>query len=144
MSSRPLLEGEVTQEIVDPAIDALHEQLEKYAQILRMLQTNIELLQKRLDRIESGLWLAAGDAEAGVMPPHVQRSNAVWEEWKQRLGGGVLARFIDAFLAHGELDSNQLAIITKCGRSNVATYIHRLNKVSLINKNGNRFSLKPL
>lgn len=73
------------------------------------------------------------------------RIRKAWAKWVEHFGSSsVVARFIEAFLEHGELDSDQLNILTKCGKSNVPTYIHRLKKADLIRKNGTKFSLKEL
>lgn len=78
------------------------------------------------------------------VPVAQQKHSAIWEEWKRKLNSEVVSRFIDAMLTHGELDAAQLAVITRCGRSNVPKYIYKLNQANLINKNNGKFSLKQL
>lgn len=71
------------------------------------------------------------------------RTSAVWESWKQRLGASA-AKCIDALLTHGELNTQQLAIVVGLHRTTLPAIIYKLNKAGLINKNGGRFSLKQL
>jgi hypothetical protein len=71
------------------------------------------------------------------------RTSAVWESWKSRLPGGP-AKIIDALMLHGEMNTQQLAIATGVHRNSIPAMIYKLNKAGLLNKNGGRFSLKPL
>jgi len=71
------------------------------------------------------------------------RASTVWESWKQRLGGGT-AKVIDALLLHKEMNTTQLSIATGLHRTTIPALIFKLNKASLINKNGGKFSLKEL
>jgi FtsZ-binding cell division protein ZapB len=71
------------------------------------------------------------------------RTRAVWESWKSKLGGGA-AKCIDALLLHGEMNTQQLSIATGYHRTTIPTYIFRLNQAGLINKSGGKFSLKEL
>lgn len=71
------------------------------------------------------------------------RKRAVWDSWKQKLGGSA-AKVIDALLLHGEMNTQQLAIAVGLHRTTIPAIIYRLNQAGLINKNGGRFSLKQL
>lgn len=71
------------------------------------------------------------------------RVTAVWESWIQRLGEGP-GKVIRALLLHREMNTQQLAIATGYHRTTVPTYIHKLKTAGLINKNGDKFSLKEL
>ena len=69
--------------------------------------------------------------------------SAVWESWKQKLGGKA-ADAIDALRLHGEMTHTQLKIHIRCGQQTVYDTVHRLNKAGIINKNGGKISLKRL
>lgn len=75
--------------------------------------------------------------------PAPKGDSHIWDEWKQKLGKAC-GNIIDALQKHGALDANQINIITKCGRGNVSTYMSRLNKANLIDKNGDKYSLKEI
>lgn len=81
----------------------------------------------------------SNDSQSSVSP----RSAQVWESWKQRFGGGT-AKVIDALLLHKEMNTTQLSIATGLHRTTIPALIFKLNKASLINKNGGKFSLKEL
>ena len=70
------------------------------------------------------------------------RVAAVWASWKSKMGTASVV--IDALLLHGEMNTQQLAIACGKDRTTIPAYIMKLNKAGLINKNGNRFSLKSL
>ena len=91
----------------------------------------------------AGVGDAPVHASTGVVSSDA-RVKAVWDSWKQRLGGTV-AKGIDALLLHGELDTAQLAIAAGVDKRTVTnTIVYKLHGAGLINKNGGRFSLKPL
>lgn len=83
--------------------------------------------------------LSEGDAPSA---PTDARVAAVWASWKSKMGTASVV--IDALLLHGEMNTQQLAIACGKDRTTIPAYIMKLNKAGLINKNGNRFSLKPL
>lgn len=118
----------------------------------------LSMLRRQLGPLYRALQAVFGELEAaGVRedapqrrpesvdsPPADPRVKAVWDSWKQRLGGTV-AKGIDALLLHGELDAQQLAIAAGLDKRTVTnTIIYKLNQAGLINKNGGRFSLKQL
>lgn len=70
-------------------------------------------------------------------------TNAVWDSWKQKLGGKA-AEAIDVLVLHGEMNAEQLRIHLKCGKNYVYNVISSLHKASLINKNSGKISLKEL
>ena len=86
---------------------------------------------------------AAGAMEEVSSAAIPARTSAVWESWKSRLPGGP-AKIIDALLLHQEMNTQQLAIATGVHRNSIPAMIYKLNKAGLLNKNGGRFSLKPL
>lgn len=71
------------------------------------------------------------------------RVKAAWDSWKTRLSP-MAGRFIDALMVHGSVNRTQLRIAVGCGESSVTNTIYELNKAGLINKNGNKVSLKEL
>ena len=89
----------------------------------------------------AGISDVAASAPSGAPDTRVK---AVWDSWKQKLGGTV-AKGIDALLLHGELDTAQLAIAAGVDKRTVTnTIVYKLHGAGLINKNAGRFSLKPL
>jgi len=81
-----------------------------------------------------------GATSAGAIDP---RTAAIWETWKSRLGLGCAA-VIDALLLQPNLNTTQLAIAIGKNRNTIPNLIYKLNQAGLIDKNGNRFSLKQL
>jgi hypothetical protein len=81
--------------------------------------------------------------QGGPTPGQDSRVAKVWESWKQKLGEGP-AKVIDALLMHGEMNTQQLAIVTGYHRTTVPGFIYKLNKAGLLNKSGGKFSLKQL
>jgi hypothetical protein len=71
------------------------------------------------------------------------RVQAVWTAWKQKLNAPC-GRIIDALLVHGEMNTTQLSVAAQMHKSNVSKAIQKLHEVSVITKNGGRFSLKAL
>jgi hypothetical protein len=140
-------------------IDDLRNQLEDVQTELRRerqksgtMERGVARLREALTPVYSGLQMIFGEIEAtGVSggsgnsptPAADSRIAKVWESWKGRLGEGC-AKIIDALLLHGEMNTQQLAIATGYHRTTVPTYIYKLTKAGLINKNGGRFSLKEL
>lgn len=71
------------------------------------------------------------------------KASAVWESWKQKLGGQT-AEAIDVLALHGEMNAEQLRIHLRCARTHIYNIIAKLNKAGIINKNGGKISLKTL
>lgn len=86
---------------------------------------------------------AAGIGDTAPVGNGDPRVSAVWDSWKSRMGGSY-AKVIDALLTHGELNTQQLSVVVGLHRTTIPALIHKLNKNGLINKNGGKFSLKPL
>jgi len=82
----------------------------------------------------------AAPTGAAAQPPRV---SAIWEAWKARMPGGP-AKIIDALLLQPDLNTQQLAIAIGVHRNSIGQMIWKLNKAGLLQKNGNRFSLKAL
>ena len=72
------------------------------------------------------------------------RSSAAWDSWKAKMGGAA-AKIIDLLMLHGELNHTQLRIHIGTNRmQTVYDAVSKLNKAGLLNKNGDKFSLKEL
>jgi len=71
------------------------------------------------------------------------KHSAVWESWKQKLGGQT-AEAIDVLALHGEMNAEQLRIHLRCARTHVYNVISKLNKAGIITKNGGKIFLKEL
>jgi hypothetical protein len=71
------------------------------------------------------------------------KNSAVWESWKQQLGGKTGAA-IDVLLLHGEMSAQQLRIHLKCGNEYVYKVITKLANANLINRREGKISLKEL
>lgn len=89
------------------------------------------------------------DGPAPTAAPHSPafgpdaRIQAIWENWKSKMPG-YPARIIEALLIQSDLNTAQLAIACGCKPQRISEGIVKLNKASLINKNGHRFSLKQV
>ena len=138
----------------------LREQLEEKDDELRKERRKRETIERGVSRLRealsptyNGLQMIFGEIDAMGVTDSGRSSNAaaspdsrisaVWESWKGRLGEGC-AKVIDALLLHREMNTQQLAIATGYHRSTVPSYIYRLTKAGLLNKNAGRFSLKEL
>ena len=79
-------------------------------------------------------------------PASSSRTSAAWESWKQKLGANsAAAKIIDILMVHGELTHTQLRIHIGTSRmQTVYDAVSKLNKAALLNKNGDKFSLKEL
>lgn len=127
----------------DRAQEDAHRALSNLRKQLTPLYRALQMVFGELD--------AAGVSEDGGQPNaspagggNDPRVRAVWDAWKQRLGGTV-ANGIDALLLHGELDTAQLAIASGLDKRTVTkTVVYKLHAAGLIAKNNGRFSLKPL
>lgn len=115
---------------------------------LSMLRKQLNPLYRALQAVFGELD-AAGVADAPETPasqgPSVApdaRVAAVWDAWKSKMG--TAAKIIDALQVHGELNTQQMAVVVGLHRTTIPALILKLNKAGLINKNAGRFSLKQL
>ena len=157
--AQPLLEGEVDRrdeiilELRDENRELVRENQNLQAELssakvqnsraISMLRHQLDPLYKALQSVY-GVIEASGveeddDPKAGTNP----RVKAVWESWKQKLGGKQ-AEFIQALLEHGSMTAVQLKVATHTGTSTVPQVIYKLNQLGLIDKNGGKYSLKQL
>lgn len=109
---------------------------EAIAELRRQLQPLYQALRCVFGQIES----VNAQEGSSVAQPHTK---AVWESWKQRLGG-TQAKFIDALLLHGGLTQTQLRIHAGCATGSVAGVVCQLNKAGLITKRDGKIFLKEL
>lgn len=152
-----LLEGQVTEQEDDEVAD-LRQQVKELQSDLAMARSETRAAQREAVRAVSALRkelsplyrslqavfgeidAVVGDEESASPSP---RSSAVWENWKSKMRGQA-AEIIDALLLHKEMTAQQIAIAIGIHKKNVPQLIFKLNKAGLINKNGDRFSLKTL
>jgi hypothetical protein len=72
------------------------------------------------------------------------RKRAIWDSWKARLGP-TCAKVIEALLLQPDMTNRQIAVAIGTGRiQTVYDAIAKMNKVSLLTKSGDRYSLKQL
>jgi hypothetical protein len=112
-------------------------------QALSALRRQLSPLYRALQAVFGELDAAGVDDVAGSTGAAQTPASKVWESWKAKLGGQC-AKVIDVLLTHGEMNTTQLAIAIGTRRQNIPNLIYKLNQAGLINKNGGRFSLKPL
>jgi sugar-specific transcriptional regulator TrmB len=126
---------------LEEAEEALRREKRKTAAI----EAGVQQLRTVLSPLYQALQMVFGEIEAmgisGDSP--TPRVSAVWESWKQKLGGQT-AEAIDVLALHGEMNAEQLRIHLRCARTHVYNVISRLNKAGIINKNGGKISLKEL
>jgi hypothetical protein len=87
-----------------------------------------------------------GVDNASTAVPVTAKSSAAWDSWKQKMGpNSAAAKIIDILMVHGKLNNTQIRIHLGTSRmQTVYDAISKLNKASLLNKNGDEFSLKEL
>lgn len=72
------------------------------------------------------------------------RLDAIWDSWKKRLGP-TCAKIIEALLLQPDMTNRQIAVAIGTGRiQTIYESITKMNKVSLLTKSGDRYSLKKL
>jgi hypothetical protein len=109
----------------------------------------VQELRSILSPLYQGLQRVFGEIDAmGVSgephPATTVKNSGAWESWKQRMPG-IPAQIIDLLMIHGELTSEQMRIHVGTKRKqSIYDATFKLNKAGLLNKNGDRFSLKEL
>ena len=168
----PLLEGEVVEPDPDESeIARLRDELRRVqgerdtlrAENIRLRQRVNQVdapaahLRQTLEPLYQAMQALFGDLEvidppsatttqpgpATAAKPTDDRTSAVWESWKAKLGSAP-GKIIDALMKHGEANTQQLSILTGLHRTTIPKGIYELNKAGLISKNGGRFSLKQI
>lgn len=158
-----MLEGEVQDER-DTRIADLEQEVEDCRSEITQLKFQLADAQRKgtrgltnLRRQLSPLYRAlqdvfgeldkAGIADADASLPvtgNDARTKAIWEGWKSRLGGAC-AKMIDALLVQPGMTNRQLAVAIGTGRiQTIYDAVTKMNKVSLLTKDGDRYSLKQL
>ena len=161
--SQPLLEGhfvEPEEEVsklkqrirklemdLQTAIESRHEavrQLDAWRKPVNNLRNALSPLYKSLRHLFGEMEEIPDDAPVASVSVSSPRASAIWDSWKQKLGGKQ-AEFIQALLEHGHpMTSEQLRVTTHTGRSTVPQIIYKLNSLGLINKHDGKYSLKTL
>jgi hypothetical protein len=107
----------------------------------------IRVLRGQLEPFYTALKMVFGEisrVSAGGSPmPTASSRDTRWESWKRKLGMRP-AEIIDVLLEHGMMSTSQLAAALHRDTRTINRGIFELNKASLINKKGGKFSLKEL
>lgn len=152
-----LLEGQVTELDDDEIVELRHQIKELQTDLahsrsqtraaqheavraVSALRKELSPLYRSLQAVFGEIDAVIGDEEPASSSP---RSSAVWENWKSKMRGQA-AEIIDALLLHKEMTAQQIAIAIGIHKKNLPQLIYKLNKAGLINKNGDRYSLKAL
>lgn len=143
--------NELTQalEAADERGDRLEAELRTERRKNATMEKGVTELRTILSPLYQALGMVFGQIEAmgviGSSPAasSAPRNSAVWESWKQQLGGKTGAA-IDVLLLHGEMSPAQLRIHLKCGNEYVYKVITKLANANLINRREGRISLKEL
>lgn len=166
MSTRPLLSAapESTEERLQRRIDELQDELitvraqaKAQVQEARMQAAKerraLASLRHQLEPLHLSLKSLFGELDAAGIVVNAEetsslarpgRVTAVWDSWKQKLGGNRAA-IIDALLEHGRMNVAQLSVATHTPRrQTIYDSIHSMTKLGLIDKSGEMFSLKEL
>lgn len=131
---------------LEEAEQALRSERQKTAAVERgvaELRTVLTPLYQALAHIFGEMGVAEGAASSTAPTARV---SVAWESWKQKLGpNSAAAKIIDILMIHGELTHTQLRIHIGTSRmQTVYDAVSKLNKAALLNKNGDKFSLKEL
>lgn len=148
------LEGNVV-DTRDQEIATLRLQLRQMDEALRLernktgqMEAGVREVRSLLAPLHRSLRLLFGEMDAMEIkesPPSQipSAATAAWDAWKQRLGVPC-GKIISALQVHRSMTQTQIAIATGIRSSNIPTYIFRINRAGLINKNGRELSLKEL
>ncbi len=138
-------DGHDLREEIRDLREQLSETHRELAEMKRASTAALGNLRKLLKPWYQALQMIYGELETvdEDAAPSSPRTSAVWEAWKSRLPGRP-AQIIDALLLHGELNTSQLGVAVGMSRSNVPAVMTRLKQAGIIQKNGDKFSLKKL
>jgi len=116
----------------------------------RASEAGVKNLRRQLQPLYTALQQVFGEIDALIdseEPTSVApdaRVKAIWESWKQRLGP-TCAKMIDALLLQPDMTNRQIATAIGTGRiQTVYDGVAKMNKNSLLIKNGDRYSLRKL
>ena len=107
-------------------------------------EAGVSQLRATLTPLFQALQLVFGHIDAMEPGPVSHAKAAVWESWKQKLGGGLTGRAIDALMLHGPMNQTQLRIQLSCATRTVTNIVGALNKAGLINKVDGKIALKEI
>ena len=155
--SQPLLEGRVQKKHSDEDLQLINEGLRaKVLQLEGDLRTErtknagidraVQNIRDALGPFYNGMRLLFGEMDAigvGESQTSSPKASAVWESWKEKLGGKA-GGAIDALLLHGEMNAQQLRIHLKCGIEYVYKVITKLASGNLIDRRDKKIRLKDL
>lgn len=155
--SQPLLEGRVQKKHSDEDLQLINEGLRaKVLQLEGDLRTErtknagidraVQNIRDALGPFYNGMRLLFGEMDAigvGESQTSSPKASAVWESWKEKLGGKA-GGAIDALLLHGEMNAQQLRIHLKCGNEYVYKVITKLASANLIDRRDKKIRLKDL
>lgn len=153
-----LLEGQVDDR--DQLIEQMQDEIQQLqsdllvakAEASRAVQQSsraVANLRRQLSPLYQALRAVFGEIEAvgggtsDEASTENPRVNAVWESWKNKLGGKKAA-FIQALQEHGAMTAEQIRVATHTGSSTVPQVIYELKKLGLITKDNDKYSLKKL
>lgn len=125
------LETQQANKVVEQGVGELRRVLLPLHQAMRLVFGEIERIAP------------TGTESGGQSPQQSDKKRAVWESWIKKLPG-KRADFIQAMLEHGAMTSAQIRVATHTPEGSVAGIIHDLKKLGLINKTGDKYSLKEL
>ena len=135
------------------AIEQLTEERDTARREAKTLQYATDELRRQLGPLHSALSAVFGELDAvpssheggnGHSAPD-DKKTAVWKSWIQKFGPATMqARMITAVLEHGALTAAQLRVAMQCSTQGVYDTAARLSKLGLLEKNGNKYSLKEL
>jgi hypothetical protein len=112
--------------------------------VLNPLYQGLQQIFGEIDNMD--LPVDAAASESGASSKVNPQKAAVWDSWKQKMGGNsAAARIIDALLLHSELTATQLSIHIGTSRmQTVYDAVSRLNKAGVLQKSGDRYRLKEI
>lgn len=122
------------------ATKAKREASHAFGELRRQLTPLHRVLQAIFGELDAA---GVDDAPSSTSGGGDARTVKIWESWKARMPGGP-AKIIDALMLQPDMNTQQLAIATGVHRNSIPAMIYKLNKAGLLNKNGQRFSLKAL
>jgi len=104
----------------------------------------VSALRQQLSPLYKALRMVFGEMDAiSDEGASTHSTNTVWEQWKQKLDKGS-AKVIDALLTHKRMTRRQIAVATGYSPQNISNIISKLNKASLVTKDGDLISLRSL
>jgi hypothetical protein len=110
---------------------------------LKNLRAILSPLYGGLQRVFGELDVAGVDTGSAAPPELQKERNAGWQLWINKLPG-KRGEFIRVLLEHGEMTREQIKVATKSGNTTVSDTISKLKGMGLVEKHGDKYSLKEL